>query len=209
MQYLEVCGRKCKFSYLNAQTLKHHADSYSAIKEKTKDAKLTPIKKNGDMLAWLDDANKDLKNIIGNRGVSLLSYVRGDEEIPDANHSSILDFKDRKCFSKIHGSLIEELIRRASHDHPNTEDDNAMLYKLLDTATKSTSYNSTIQAFVEEEDGVGRYNALYKEYGGKAKWEKGYGALVTALALRKWKSTGTVTMAVHAGFHRDYHQRIV
>jgi hypothetical protein len=49
---------------------------------------------------------------------------------------------------------------------------------------------------------------LYKEYGGKAKWEKQYSALVTGLALRKWKSTGTVTMAVHTGFHRDYHQRM-
>ena len=209
MQYLEVCGRKCKFSYLNAQTLRHHADSYSAIKEKTKDAKLTPIKKNGDILAWLDDANKDLKNIIGNRGVSLLSYVIVDREIPDANRSSILDFKDGKCFSRIHGSLKEELIQRASHDHPNTEDDIAMLYKLLDTATKSTSFNSTIQAFVEDEDGVGCYNALYKEYGGKAKWEKQYSALVIGLALRKWKSTGTVTMSTHTGFHRDHHQRMV
>ena len=98
------------------------------------------MKKHGDVLAWLDDVNKDLKTIICNRGVPLMYLVRGYEQPPDANNSSSLDFKDGKCFSKIHASLKEELIRRASYDHPNTEDDNAMLYKLLDTATKSTSY---------------------------------------------------------------------
>jgi hypothetical protein len=72
MQYLDVCSRKCKSGVLNAQTLKHHADSYSAIKKKTKDAKVTPMKKTGDVLAWLDDVNKTLKTIIGNRGVPLM-----------------------------------------------------------------------------------------------------------------------------------------
>ena len=143
------------------------------------------MKKNGNVLAWLDDVNKDLKTIIGNRGVPLMYLVRGYKHPPDANNSSSLDFKDGKCFSKIHASLKEELIRRASYDHPNTEDDNAMLYKLLDTATKSTSYNSTIQTFVKDEDGVGSYNALYTDYGGKAKWEKQYSALVAGLANRK------------------------
>ena len=76
-----------------------------------------------------------------------------------------------------------------------------MLYKLLDTATKSTSYNSMIQTFVEDEDGVGSYNALYKDYGGKAKWEKQYAALVLGLATRKLKSTGPVTMAAHSSIH--------
>ena len=84
-----------------------------------------------------------------------------------------------------------------------------MLHKVLDTATKATSYNSTIQTLIENEDGVGSYNVLYKDYGGKAKWEKQYAALVSGLATRKWKSTGPITMAAHASIHRDYHQRMV
>ena len=47
-----------------------------------------------------------------------------------------------------------------------------MLYKLLDTTSKPTSYNSTLQAFVEDEDGAASYAALYKDYGGNSKWEK-------------------------------------
>lgn len=60
-----------------------------------------------------------------------------------------------------------------------------MLYELLDTATKATSYNSTLQSFVENEDGTASYNSLYKDYGGNAKWEKLYAALVTTLGNRK------------------------
>ena len=113
--------------------------------------------------------------------------VQGYEHPLDTNNSSNLNFKDGKCFSKIHASLKEELIQQASYDHPNIEDDNAMLYKLLDTTTKSTSYNSTIQTFVENKDGVGSYNALYKDYSGKAKWEKQYAALVWGSQIENGK----------------------
>jgi hypothetical protein len=88
-------------------------------------------------------------------------------------------------------------------------DDNAMLYKMLDTATKSSSYNSTLKAFVENENGVASYEALYKDYGGNAKWEKQYSALQQSLASRKWKSTGPVTIAAHTSFHRDCHHKMV
>ena len=105
MQYLEVCDRMCKSGMLNVETLKHHSDSFSAIKKKTKDAKITPMKKNGDVFAWLDGVNKDLKTIIRNRGIPLLYLVRSFEEPPDANTSSKdLDFEDGKCFCSIHAS---------------------------------------------------------------------------------------------------------
>ena len=38
---------------LNSETIKRYSDSFDAIKEKTKDGKLTVSKKNGDMLFWL------------------------------------------------------------------------------------------------------------------------------------------------------------
>ena len=120
-----------------------------------------------------------------------MSYlIHGYEVPPDANTiSKDLDFEDGKCFCTTHSSLKEELIQRASLDHPNTADDSAMLYKLLDNATKSSPYNSTLKAFVKNEDGVASYEALYKDYGGNSKWEKQYDTLVHTLGTRKWKST--------------------
>ena len=41
---------------LNAETIKRYSDSFDAIKEKTKDGKLTVLKKNGDMLFILVSA---------------------------------------------------------------------------------------------------------------------------------------------------------
>lgn len=100
----------------------------------------------------------------------MLYLVCGFDEPPDTNTiSNDLDFEDGKCFCSIHAPLKRELIQRASLDHPNTPDDNTMLYKLLDTASEATSYNSTLQAFVEDEDGAASYAALYKDYGGNSK----------------------------------------
>ena len=71
MQYLQNVDRKLRKGMLNAETIKHYSDSFDAIKEKTKDGKLTVLKQNGDMLLWLDDVNKDLRGQVGNRGISL------------------------------------------------------------------------------------------------------------------------------------------
>ena len=110
----------------------------SLLHIKTKDGKLTVLKKNGDMLLWFDDVDKDLmKGQIGNRGMSL-AYLNIDKKAPDANTDNTLwDFEQGKCYSKEHGSLKQELIHRSTQDHPNTNDNNNLLYRLLDTATKN------------------------------------------------------------------------
>ena len=43
MQYLQNVDRKLRYGMLNAETIKHYADSFDAIKEKTKDGKLTVL----------------------------------------------------------------------------------------------------------------------------------------------------------------------
>ena len=208
MQYLQNVDRKLRNGMLNAETIKHYSDSFDAIKEKTKDGKLTVLKKNGDMLLWLDDVDKDLKGLIGNRGISL-AYLNADDKPPDANSDDTLwDFEQGKCYSKEHGSLKQELIHRSTHDHPNTNDDNAMLYRLLDTATKGTQYHSTLSKFSDDEDGQSAYDALYDQHGGNAKWEKAYETMESSIKSRKWKSTGHITMNDHCAFHRDMHSRM-
>ena len=208
MQYLQNVDRKLRYGMLNAETIKHYADSFDAIKEKTKDGKLTVLKKNGDMLLWLDDVDKDLKGYVGNRGISL-AYLNIDKKAPDANTDDTLwDFEKGKCYSKEHGSLKQELIHRSTQDHPNTNDDNNLLYRLLDAATKGTQYHSTLDKFSEDEDGQSAYDALYDQHGGNAKWEKAYETMESSIKSRKWKSTGHVTMNEHCAFHRDMHSRM-
>ena len=63
---------------LNAETIKRYSDSFDAIKEKTKDGKLTVLKKNGDMLFWLAFFARLFLKIIVRWGVSMqIGYKEG------------------------------------------------------------------------------------------------------------------------------------
>ena len=70
---------------MTAVTLEHHDVSYDAIKEKSKDASISMMRKNKSILVWLDSIEKDLKNIIGHRGISLLYLICGYEKHLDTN----------------------------------------------------------------------------------------------------------------------------
>lgn len=62
--------------------------------------------------------------------------------------------------------------QRSTYNNPNTNDDNAMLCRLLDVATKGTQYHSTLDKFSCDKDGQSAYNALYGQHGGNAKCKK-------------------------------------
>ena len=49
-----VTNWKFQKEHLTAETLEHHAVSYDAIKEKSKDVIITKMTKNGNILVWLD-----------------------------------------------------------------------------------------------------------------------------------------------------------
>jgi hypothetical protein len=51
------------------------------------------------------------------------------------------------------GSIEVELIQRATHTHPLFRDDNALLYYLLEEATRGTSYSASIKSFQRPKDG--------------------------------------------------------
>ena len=53
-QYMNVTDRKFQKEHLRAKILEHHAISYDAIKEKSKDVTITKMTKNGNILVWLD-----------------------------------------------------------------------------------------------------------------------------------------------------------
>ena len=64
-KYLSVTERKFRKTHMTAETLKYHAISWKAIKDKSKDASISIMRKNGNILVWLDSIEKELWNIIG------------------------------------------------------------------------------------------------------------------------------------------------
>ena len=74
---MSVTDRNIRNAHWTAATLKHHVVSYDAIKEKSKDASISMMRKNGSILVWLDSIGKDLKNTVGHPGILLLYPICG------------------------------------------------------------------------------------------------------------------------------------
>ena len=70
------------------ETLEHHTISYDTIKGKSKDASISMMRKNGSILECLNSIEKDLKNIIGHYGISLLYIICGYEKPPNVETDS-------------------------------------------------------------------------------------------------------------------------
>ena len=104
-----------KDQYLTKEVIKNHAISFKALKDgfssKEGPAGLPRLSKTTDVLAWLDQSDKVLRKLPG-RDFSPLAYlVCQDSAVPPATE----DFLNRKYYSEEHGSLVEEIVARKSH----------------------------------------------------------------------------------------------
>ena len=68
------------------------------------------------------------------------------------------------------GSVEQEMINRASHDHPLFCEDNATVYYKIEEATRSTQYAASIKPFQRRREGRGAYEALVDQHAGHDKW---------------------------------------
>ena len=90
------------------------------------------------------------RRIIGTRTIPFSYVIR--KTVPVPNIATLLAWLFGGApgvhlfqpFSDDFGSVEEELIARATHDHPLYQDENASLYFYLEEATLSTMYASSI-----------------------------------------------------------------
>ena len=96
-----------------------------------------------------------------------LAYVTRSRVTPE----SIGDIRADKPFSENHNSFHEELIIRASHDHPNYVDDNAAVLDILVGCLGETEYLTSLKPFQRARDGRGALLALETQNLGNSKWD--------------------------------------
>ena len=74
-------------------------------------------------------------------------------------------------YGKVAESLHEELIIRASHNHPNFAGDNRMVLDVLVSCLKTTRHMSDLKLFQKRIDGRGALAALELHNMGNSKWD--------------------------------------
>lgn len=84
------------------------------------------------------------------------------------------------------GSVLDELISRLSHTDPLFKSDNAMVYSMLEEATRSTIYAPTVKPFARTKNGRAAYLAMISSHAGQDKWEKMQKDKTKFLMNTKW-----------------------
>ena len=106
------------------------------------------------------------------------------------------------------GSIGDELILRASHDHVLYKEDNKKLYYLLAEATVSTQYAPTLKSFQRRHDGRGGYLSLISQHAGHDKWNIEVHKASTFIQSSKWKGNGNFLLETFCNKHRQAHEML-
>ena len=136
-------------------------------KERRRLPETPKISKALPVIKWMEAFQDFLNRKIGNRNIPL-AYIICDEPNPPAVAPPLAPGQPH---SIKHGSVEAELIARASHTDALFCNDNSDLYFLLEEATWSTPYATSIKPFQRNRDGEGAWKALTSQYAGKDKLE--------------------------------------
>ena len=146
VNYYWTVGRDLTAANLQWNTVMKNFDiQWTTLKEKKgEDCPGTPkISKALPVIKWTEAFQDFLNRKIGNRHIPL-AYIIWDEPNPPAVAPPLDPCQPH---SIEHGSVEAELIARASHTHALFCLDNSDLYFLLEEATQSTPYATSIKPF--------------------------------------------------------------
>jgi hypothetical protein len=99
------------------------------------------IEKGLNIMRWSESFKDMLCQCFGIRSIPLIYATRDDEAVPAA----VPSLAAGQPHSVVAGSVEEELIARASHNHPLFREDNGLVYFKLEAATRGTAYAASIK----------------------------------------------------------------
>ena len=201
IRYYEAVGRTVTLPNITWGTaLKNFSVQWKALEEKKKGEKpdVPTISKALPVIKWSEAFRDYLHRVIGGQMAPLAYIIRDEAAVP-----TIGTIAADKPHSEEHGSIEDELIARASHDHPLYRDDNGEVYYLLEEATRGTPYAASIKPFQRAKDGRGAMLALTSQYAGNDKWEAEIKRHEQLLHTRVWKGQSNFTLDKFISQHRN------
>ena len=127
------------------------------------------LHKNSTPLKWIESFRDCIFCTYGVRKAPLSYMICENVEVPAEADDPLLQ-------EKAHGesgSVIDEMIKRLSHDDPLYCSDNALVYSMLEESTRGKVYASTIKPFSRAKDGRAAWLAM-SSHSGSNKWEQLY-----------------------------------
>jgi hypothetical protein len=199
--YYESIGRNVTSANMNySNVLKDFYTEYEsviALSDETKPS-VPLLHKNNTPLKWIESFKDCLYRTYGLRKTPLL-YVIRDTVLPLEEASDPL--QPSKAYG-ISGTVIDELIYRLSHDDPLFKSDNAMVYSMLEEATRGTVYASTVKPYSRRKDGRTAWMSMLSSHAGSDKWEQLQKEKSKFLMNTKWNGRN-YSLEKFTGMHRS------
>jgi len=204
VRYYQTIGRTPTAANMHfVNVLKNFGEQWEAIKQKAEDdePEVPKITRALPIVRWTESFEDFLHQVIGSRYICLSYLVR--ENVQAANPAPAL--LPNRCYSEEHGSVMGELISRATHTHTKYKDDNEKLYSFIEEATRSTQYASSIRPFSRAKNGREAYLALKRQYAGTDKWQAEIKKQENFIHTRVWKGNTNFTLESFITQHRAAH----
>jgi hypothetical protein len=201
VRYYEACNRPLTAANMQWDPIvRTFQANWEALTTKAgKDAPDTPkITKILTPMKWSEAFVDHLGQVIGARHIPISYLVRTNVEPPN----TIPALQANLPYSEINGSIEEELIALAPHDHPLYRDDNEVLYFKLEEATRGTEYAASIRPYQRRKNGRDAFFAIISQFAGPDKWQAELTKQDNLLHERKWTGQSNFPLEKFVGLHR-------
>ena len=149
VRYYLCIGRETSATNMHYENvLKEFGEQWESHLAKKNDEEPTipKITRHLTIVKWTESFEDYLHEIVGHRNIPLAYLIREDV-VPEYPPPALAN---RKPYSTKHGSVVNELIARATHNNAKYNDDNQKLYSLIEEATRTTQYAASIRPYARK-----------------------------------------------------------
>lgn len=203
VHYYQMIGRPITPGNMDWQVLELFQIEWEAIEELKKDKSdgtAPKLTKGMAVPKYLHALEVYLEGIMGIRKIPL-SYVIRQNPTPQVPAPPLLEGHP---YSQEHGSVMGEMVARASHQHPLFRHDDGKVFEIVDTGTRGSHVNAAVQPWRKARKGASAVKSIRDQFAGTATWE-GMVKDAEAALLKVWSGLNNVTLQAHCQRHRAAH----
>jgi hypothetical protein len=159
VRYYETVGRPLTAANMQWDpVLKNFWVPWDALVEMKKDDNpdVPKISKELPIIRWTEAFKDYLHRVVGARTIPLYYVIRDDPQVL----ANIPPLANDQPYSNEYGSVEQELMYCASHEHGLFREDNSQVYYKLEEATRSTAYADSIKPYQKTKNGRSAFLAL-------------------------------------------------
>ena len=148
IKFYHTCGYRITVENMQRDIVLAIYETVKNLEERKKDTtnkKLTKLVGNNSLLFWLPKAMAELDSMVGSCGIPLSYLIRENVVVPAEDQ-----LIQGQAYSQENGSITDELIRRATHDHHLTKEDNRILFEKLFDSFWGSEVETTITSEMKQ-----------------------------------------------------------